>query len=613
MSIFSVIKRYSRIIERFSGSTILSCLLCIILPAYFSGCMKNRETQHPNVIILLADDQGYGDLACHGDPLVETPNMDQLYNESYRFTDFHVDPTCAPTRSSLMTGKYSHRVGVWHTLMSRDLLRAEETTMADVFKENGYGTGIFGKWHLGFNYPFRPIDRGFDQWFSLTDPRYWAMDKMDDHYNHHDQWEYKKGFTTDVVFDEAINFIEQSKDRPFFVYLAPFEPHKPWNVPSDWVKKYLDKDIVDPMAYFFAQISRLDYNLGRLRRYLGCNGLDQNTIFIYMSDNGSACQSKQNFNAGMRGFKGSVYEGGHRVPFFLRLPGMKANSGTDVDILSAHIDLLPSLIELCHLHLKEHPDFDGRSFVPYLEGDTVQKDRFLLVESQRVKDPVKGKDFVIMSNEWRLVNGKLLFNIEKDPGQVDEISDLHPHLVDSMQVFYDRIWQEISENDHIWQRCIIGSDQQLITRLYCEEWVPVTGGEPPWRFENINQAPKKKGWWPITVCDAGTFEFRLRRYPTEVSCPIHAMLPAKDTFDIFQCGPNGQPIPVRMGEGKAIPATNAKLILNNREYVAALDPGSEEVVFQVDLEPGDFNVQGVFYNEKEEWGVYYLYVQEVNG
>ena len=213
------------------------------------GCVLPLDgNDRPNVVLFMTDDQGYGDLGCHGNPVLKTPHLDRLHAESVRLTNFHVDPTCAPTRAVLLTGKYSHRVKVWHTIAGGNHLRAGDMTMAEVFRASGYRTGLFGKWHLGANYPYRPMDRGFDEWLGHGDGRtgttddYFTKDRVDDHYLHNGEWEYRKGYAPDVFFDAAIDFVKAKSDsRPCFVYLNTYMPHTPHTLPdSKWTEEYAD-------------------------------------------------------------------------------------------------------------------------------------------------------------------------------------------------------------------------------------------------------------------------------------------------------------------------------------------------------------------------------------
>jgi arylsulfatase A-like enzyme len=330
-----------------------------------------ERKRHPNVVLVMTDDQGYGDLACHGNPIIKTPNLDELHDQSTRLTNFHVGPTCSPTRASLMTGHYCNRTGVWHTVMGRSLLRKDEVTMADVFRAGGYKTGIFGKWHLGDNYPFRPQDRGFDEGLIHkgggigNTQDYWGNDYFDDTYFRNGKPEKFEGYCTDVWFAEAMKFIEANKDRPFFCYLPTNAPHGPFLVPEKYAEPYMGKGV---KFRFYGMISNIDENVGRLMSKLKELGIEDNTILIFMTDNGSS-GGHLVYNAGMRGSKGSEYDGGHRVPFFMRWPGGGIKAGINIDQITAHIDILPTMIEFCGLQAPEDVKFDGTSLMPLLTGD----------------------------------------------------------------------------------------------------------------------------------------------------------------------------------------------------------------------------------------------------
>jgi arylsulfatase A-like enzyme len=414
---------------------------CFILGFFNQGCsQKSLELSKPNVILIMTDDQGYGDLACHGNPYIETPNLDKLYSESVRFTNFHVNPFCAPTRAALMTGRFSDLTRVRTTINLRNHLDVTETTMAEYFKASGYKTGHFGKWHLGRNYPFRPIDRGFDQWVGHgdggtgTSSDYWGNDKMNDTYIRNGKWEKFEGFSTDIYFDEAIKFINMNQNEPFFIYLATNVPHAPWNVLKEWREKYEGKldqfetggrSVID----FFATISHFDENLGRLRKYLDDTDLSENTIIIYLTDNGKSGGDAV-YNAGMRGKKGSVYEGGHRVPCFVHWPAKKLNTGIDIDRLTAHIDILPTLINLCDLKTPEkaQPKISGISWLPLLKGKTGSwPDRTIFLHSQNLTQQYEEwKNSLVATGEWRLMNQNELYNIKADPGQKQNIAGENP-------------------------------------------------------------------------------------------------------------------------------------------------------------------------------------------
>ena len=338
--------------------------------------------ERPNVVFVLTDDQGYGDLSCHGNPIVKTPHIDALYSDSVRLTDYHVGPTCAPTRAGLLTGHYANSTGVWRTSGGRSLLRADEVSMADHFRRNGYATGIFGKWHLGDNAPYRPQDRGFETVVVHggggvgQTPDFWGNSYFDDSYWDGQHFRKYEGYCTDVWFQQALEFIERNRNKPFFCYIPTNAPHAPFLVDPTHSDPYLPLTPHQDRAKFYGMLAKIDENVGNLRFQLRELELEEDTIFVFMTDNGSAggldVDEDQfvtsGFNAGMRGKKGSAYDGGHRVPFFMHWPGGGLDTGRDVDRLTANIDILPTLIEVCGLDSSGASEFDGRSLVPLLQN-----------------------------------------------------------------------------------------------------------------------------------------------------------------------------------------------------------------------------------------------------
>ena len=291
---------------------------------------EGEAMARPNVVLIVTDDQGYGDLSCHGNPVLKTPEIDKLYAESVRLTDFHVAPTCSPSRATLMTGRHKLRTGVWHTIQGRNMLRPDETTMANVFQNAGYKTGFFGKWHLGDNYPLRPEDRGFGHVVCHRGggvgqtPDFWNNAYFEDTYFVNSKPKKFEGYCTDIWFDEAQSFIDENKQEPFFAYIATNAPHGPFHSPLDSIEPYKDLEI--QLANFFGMIANADENVGKMRSFLADKGLSENTIFVFMTDNGTVRGSKV-FNAGMKGGKGSAYEGGHRVPCFIHWPAGNLQQG----------------------------------------------------------------------------------------------------------------------------------------------------------------------------------------------------------------------------------------------------------------------------------------------
>ncbi len=486
--------------------------------------------KRPNVILVMTDDQGYGDLACHGNPVLRTPNLDRLHSESVRLTNFHADPLCSPTRSALMTGRYSCRAGVWATVMGRSLLRREEVTMADVFAANGYHTGIFGKWHLGDNYPFRPQDRGFQE--SLVHggggvgqtPDSWGNTYFNDTYLRYGKPEQFQGYCTDVWFDNALRFIESNRQRPFFLYLATNAPHSPFRVDERYSRPYRDRGLPPQIAAFYGMITNLDDNAGRLRRRLSELGLENDTLLVFLTDNGSGGGMLEGrFNAGMRAAKGTPYEGGHRVPCFLRWPNGGLGGGRDISRLACHFDLLPTLVELLGLGRPGGPPWDGASLAPLLAGKGDLPERTLVVQTQQRDHPVKWQSSAVMTQRWRLVNGRELYDLRSDPGQTSDVAAANGAAVEQLRASYEKWWADVSARFGEYTPIVIGDQRDNPCRITCHDWHADTPQGVPWNQDMIRRAPVANGFWAVEVARAGQYEFRLRRYPLEEDAALGAV------------------------------------------------------------------------------------------
>jgi arylsulfatase A-like enzyme len=429
----------------------------------------------PNIILVLTDDQGYGDLACHGHPFLKTPNLDKLYAQSTRFTDFQVSPTCAPTRAALMSGRVPFKNGVTHTVYERERMTLKATTIAEVLKGAGYATGIFGKWHLGDEDPYQPHNRGFDEAFihgaggiGQLYPGTCA-DAPDNSYfdpviKHNNVFVKTNGYCTDVFFRQTLGWIKNqgAAGKPFFVYLATNAPHSPYIVTEKYKAMYDGYakgkgKAKDKVAAFHGMITNIDDNMGILMQKLDEWGLADNTLLIFMTDNGSSIAT---FNYSLKGKKGSVNEGGTRVPLFFRLPG-KIKAGVDVDRLTRHVDLFPTLAEIAGASVGEALDLDGRSLLPLLENpNTEWPERYTFFHkgrwgkagmlSKRGKplpagspDSSKYKGFAVRSEKWRLVANKELYDIDNDPCETINLIAAHPEVVQNMMKAYDAWWDEV--------------------------------------------------------------------------------------------------------------------------------------------------------------------------
>ena len=503
-----------------SGRRGLACLLPVLLLAVSLGATP------PNVILVVTDDQGYGDLGAHGNPVLETPQMDRLHGESLRLTDYHVDPTCSPTRAALMTGRYSTRTGVWHTLAGRDRMAGEELTMAEIFRDAGYRTGFFGKWHLGDAYPLRPEDQGFAHVLRHRGgglgqtPDIWGNDYFDDTFLLNGDEVQFRGHCTDVWFDNALDFIERNRDRPFFCYLSTNAPHAPFRARPEDAQKYLAQGVPKERAHFFGMIEHIDRRLGELRARLEALGLAENTILVFTTDNGTA---RGDFNAGMRGRKGSHYDGGHRVPFFLHYPAGGFDEARAVDTITAHIDILPTLAELCGIELPENPrgPRDGRSLLPLFEGASDWPDRVLSMHSQRVDRPIQWRRTAVMTDRWRLLTGRELYDMHADPGQRENVAADHPEVFERLRVAYLDWWRSLQPVMAQTVYPVAGHRAGEVLRLTAFDWT-VAVSKIPWKQSMVRKLPKTNGSWDVEFAESGRYRFTLRHAPERAALPLRA-------------------------------------------------------------------------------------------
>jgi arylsulfatase len=434
----------------------------------------------PNIVLIITDDQGYGELRCHGNPTIRTPNLDRLHSESTRFTAFHVSPTCAPTRASIMTGQHEFRNGVTHTVLQRERLALDATTLAQVLSDAGYTTGIFGKWHLGDEKSYRPAQRGFTETFihgaggigqsyegSCGD--FPNNSYFDPYVLHNERVEKTKGYCTDVFFAEAANWIESNQDRPFYAQIATNAPHAPYICPPGYDKEYLNAGLDKQAAAYYGMITNIDENVGRLLKRLDELNLTDRTLVIFMTDNGHA--PGHVYNAGMRGRKGTAYEGGTRVPAFFRWPGT-VEAGVDVPSLAAAIDLFPTIAEICGAPVPSDVKLEGRSLVPLLQDSNAEwPDRYLFTHLGRWETgkaaEAKYAECAVRSKRFRLVNNRELYDIESDPGEQKNMINNHPEVVAEMRRAYDEWWDSVQPR--LINEDVPLADENAFATLYREQ------------------------------------------------------------------------------------------------------------------------------------------------
>lgn len=447
------------------------------------GCAKKQRP--PNIILIMTDDQGYADISAHGSPDVSTPHMDVLRSQGISLEDFQVSSTCAPTRSAIMTGRHPFKNGITHTILERERMALGITTLPQILRRGGYTNGIFGKWHLGDEPEYQPDNRGFDEVFihgaggigqafagSCADaPENKYFDPI---IKHNGTFIATEGFCTDIFFSQALSWIKDksSIEEPFFAYIATNAPHGPFIAPESYKKKFVEQGYPEKAQGFYGMIENIDDNLGRLMKKLDAWGIANNTILIFMSDNGKSYGGQNNvhgetYNAGMKGYKGSVHEGGTRVPFFIRWPG-KFNPGKKVDALLNHYDILPTLADIAGIDLSAVSDLDGRSFLPYLKNDTYETDdRYRFVHGGRwplhpentadqegserwvgtleTSNPDNSmyKNCAVRNERYRFINNTELYDVIKDPGQTKNIASEHPEIVTQMRNVYSEWWNSV--------------------------------------------------------------------------------------------------------------------------------------------------------------------------
>ncbi len=625
---------------RYFSMLVVFCLFnALTLSQSHAATSEDVTRAQPNVVIVITDDQGYGDLSCHGNPVLKTPSIDDLYAESIRLKDYHVAPTCSPTRAALQSGHWTNRTGVWHTIMGRSMIREDEPTIGQVFSQAGYATGMFGKWHLGDNFPYRPEDRGYTEVLRHggggvgQTPDYWDNAYFDGSYWHNGKPEAVKGYCTDVYFEYAKKFIKNQKDagKPFLAYISTNAPHGPHHAPEESAAPYLDVEIPSSnakskpvnarqknransaktqnklkMAHFFGMIANIDDNVGALRKFLDKEGLTENTIFIFTTDNGTA-SGHPIYNAGMRGNKGSQYDGGHRVPFFVHWPAGGLTKPMDVEPVTHAVDILPTLIDLCEIDSPKEIEFDGHSLASLLRGKpdpNVQWDeRILVTDSQRVKDPIMWKSSSVMTSKWRLIDGKSLYDIKADPGQKQDVATAYPAEVRRLREFYQGWWEEIEPSFNNDTAIYIGHPQDNPSRLTSHDWI--TTGSTPWNQSHIRKGtdePKNTGFWNVKVCTAGKYQIRLRRWPEESKAPINVGMPP------------GKPVPgtkpFRMTPGRQFNLNKATIEIAGKSLSTDFEQNALEAVITAELPKGKTKLTAKFHGaDGSTVGAYYAYIK----
>jgi arylsulfatase A-like enzyme len=505
-----------------------------------------RAADRPSVVLVVSDDQGYGDLGAHGNPIVRTPNLDAMAKRGAALTNFYVSPVCTPTRASLMTGRYNYRTRAIDTYRGRAMMDPAEVTVAQLLHEAGYATGIFGKWHLGDTYPLRAMDKGFDEALvhrgggigQPSDPPGGEGKYTDPVLFRNGKQVATKGYCTDVFFREGMKWADGAveKGKPFFLYLPTNAPHGPYNdVPADKLAYYKKQDIspgrfpktdghplparldANTLARTYAMIENIDDNVGRLFAWLDKRGLTENTLVIFFTDNGPATAG---YNAGYRGQKADVYEGGLRTPFFAQWP-KRLKAGTKSDRIAAHIDVLPTLLDACGAAPPKGLKIDGLDLLPLLEGRAGDwPDRALFFQAHRGDEPAAYHNCAVRTQEWKLVRNSgfgrekppagepvfELFDMKGDPFEKTDVAAKHPDIVARLKKKYDEWFKDVSgtrPDNYAPPRILLGTPHENPVVLTRQDW------------RGADWGPKAVGHWEVRVTEAGEYDITLLFKPRE--------------------------------------------------------------------------------------------------
>lgn len=472
----------------------------------------------PNVILILTDDQGYGDLSIHGNPYFQTPHLDTFAQRGVRLDRFFVMPLCAPTRASLLTGKYNQRTGARWVSSGLENMRGQEFTLAEMFKGEGYATACFGKWHNGRHYPFYPTQQGFDEFIGF------CAGHWNNYFNttleHNGEAYPTEGYINDVLTNEALNFMEKNKAQPFFCYLPFNTPHSPFQVPDQYFDKHYqnlshvtNEKERNKLACVYGMCENIDDNVGKILNKLNELSIRENTIVIFLSDNGP---NGQRYNDYMRGIKGSAHEGGVRVPCFIQWPG-HLPEGLKVETIAAHFDWLPTLANLCQIQIPDTLSLDGQDISPLLLGDADNwPERIIYVQqSGQSLTPYRGG---LRTPQYRLVVGKdqtSLFDMLADPEQKNDLSKTNPELLDSLQAQYQTWYQNMQAQVQDETIIPLGFPNQKVVELPAHES----------KFQGEIQFKEGHGWahdwvvnwtkpndqitWEVMVKEENTFQVEM--------------------------------------------------------------------------------------------------------
>ena len=545
-----------------------------------------KTPARPNVVVVLIDNHGYYELSRNGHKIVQTPRIDKLSEESVYFSDFNAPPFCSPSRTELLTGRYALRAGVHDTVGGVSILHQDERTIADILKGEGYRTAIFGKWHLGLNYPYAPKFRGFEEVFihggggvsQLED--YYGNNHLDATYEHNGQYVKSRGFSTDVLFDQGIEFIGRNREQSFFCFISTPAVHFPTLKHPKNTQRLLDRGVEDSnQLAIYSMIENVDDNVGRLLDYLVEIDVRENTLVILASDQGvndrgGIHRSGQNVNRGVQ------YDEKHQVYCMIQYPKLTDNHAAIRNEVAGMVDIVPTILDLCAINSPDN--LDGQSLKPLLEGKgNWNNERTLIVQCPRTREREKFRNVSVKYKQWRFVDGDELYNIQKDRGQTVNVIQDHPDLVRKLTAEYETFWNSLSPWEDLISPHILGHEEAPSVRLTGMDWYI---GDHPWAQQELDKKTSQ-GKWLVEIANIGRYRFELRRYPREASRPIGA--------------------------------TEAIIKIGEQKAKVNLDITDKKAVVEMKLDKGKYDMQTFFKDntesdEEKNWGAYYVYVDYLN-
>jgi len=489
--------------------TVVICLCLLVTIASRGAFAEVAHETRPNVVIILTDDQGWGDLSLHGNSNLNTPNIDRLAREGAMFARFYVSPLCAPTRAEFLTGRYHPRIGVHGVTTGAERLNLDEFTIAQAFRTANYRTAIFGKWHNGSQYPYHPLARGFEEFYGFTSG-HWGI-YFDPPLEHNGRIVTGKGYITDDLTDHAIQFITNHRDQPFFCYVAYNTPHSPFQVPDRFFEKFAQAEIVkryegkepEDLAKTRAALAmceNIDWNVGRILEALRQTNLEQKTIVVYFSDNGP---NSWRWNGGMRGRKGSTDEGGVRVPCIVRWRG-RIPAGLRVTQIAGAIDLFPTLASLTGVKVTPPKPIDGLDLSPLLLNQTVEWPDRLIFSHQAGGISVRNQRYMLDAQ------GRL-YDLQQDPGQARDITKTEPEIAERLKRAVDEFRATALPQAPDERPFPVGYREFPITFLPARDGVPHgnirrSGNAPNCSFFTNWLSVEDTITWDIEVHTAGEYE-----------------------------------------------------------------------------------------------------------